>query len=176
MRACREDGGEAEGRAILWGAGLRRGHLEKRCRRHVSQSRRPRALAKAQSGRRSGMGQQVGRVGEPGTAALQQPPAPQPPPPLPQPQARGLRGNSSSSGGGGGARPGGRRREVAGPRGAESGFNVFAQHGKVGSEWRAVSRERLLGGCGLRQRLEASGCGTRTAGEGGLPSHPWRRH
>ncbi|XP_044295194.1 tyrosine-protein kinase ABL2 isoform X2 [Varanus komodoensis] len=73
------------------------------------------------------MGQQVGRVGEPGAAALQ----PQPPPPPPsQPQPRGLRGSggSSSSAGGSATRPGGRRREAAAPRGAESGFNIFAQH------------------------------------------------
>ncbi|XP_059584333.1 tyrosine-protein kinase ABL2 isoform X3 [Alligator mississippiensis] len=62
------------------------------------------------------MGQQVGRVGEPG-AALQQPPPQQqqqPPPP------RGLRGSSA-------ARPAGRRREAAG-RAAEGGFNIFTQH------------------------------------------------
>nr|XP_060630419.1 tyrosine-protein kinase ABL2 isoform X2 [Anolis sagrei ordinatus] len=79
------------------------------------------------------MGQQVGRVGEPPAAALQppqQPPQqqqqPQQPLPLSQPQPKGLRGSSSGTG----ARPGARRREAAagGPRGAESGFNVFAQH------------------------------------------------
>ncbi|XP_062833844.1 tyrosine-protein kinase ABL2 isoform X2 [Anolis carolinensis] len=78
------------------------------------------------------MGQQVGRVGEPPAAALQppqQPPQqqqPQQPLPLSQPQPKGLRGSSS----GAGARPGARRREAAagGPRSAESGFNVFAQH------------------------------------------------
>nr|XP_016851773.1 PREDICTED: Abelson tyrosine-protein kinase 2 [Anolis carolinensis] len=80
------------------------------------------------------MGQQVGRVGEPPAAALQppqQPPQqqqPQQPLPLSQPQPKGLRGSSS----GAGARPGARRREAAavGPRSAESGFNVFAQHGE----------------------------------------------
>ncbi|XP_074763063.1 tyrosine-protein kinase ABL2 isoform X6 [Athene noctua] len=51
------------------------------------------------------MGQQVGRVGEPGQQ--------QPPP-------RGLRGSSA-------ARPAGRRREVA-ARTAEGGFNIFTQH------------------------------------------------
>ncbi|XP_068879032.1 tyrosine-protein kinase ABL2 isoform X2 [Aphelocoma coerulescens] len=59
------------------------------------------------------MGQQVGRVGEPG-AGLQHQPPPQ------QPQPRGLRGSSA-------ARPAGRRREAAG-RSAEGGFNVFTQH------------------------------------------------
>ncbi|XP_068055516.1 tyrosine-protein kinase ABL2 isoform X4 [Anomalospiza imberbis] len=61
------------------------------------------------------MGQQVGRVGEPG-AGLQH----QPPPPPQQQQPRGLRGSSA-------ARPAGRRREAAG-RSAEGGFNVFTQH------------------------------------------------
>ncbi|XP_062353021.1 tyrosine-protein kinase ABL2 isoform X5 [Cinclus cinclus] len=56
------------------------------------------------------MGQQVGRVGEPGAGLQQQ-----------QQQPRGLRGNSA-------ARPAGRRREAAG-RSAEGGFNVFTQHG-----------------------------------------------
>ncbi|XP_062353022.1 tyrosine-protein kinase ABL2 isoform X6 [Cinclus cinclus] len=55
------------------------------------------------------MGQQVGRVGEPGAGLQQQ-----------QQQPRGLRGNSA-------ARPAGRRREAAG-RSAEGGFNVFTQH------------------------------------------------
>ncbi|XP_067388571.1 tyrosine-protein kinase ABL2 isoform X3 [Emydura macquarii macquarii] len=59
------------------------------------------------------MGQQVGRVGEPG-AGLQH----QPPPPPQQP--RGTRGTSA-------ARPAGRKREAAG-RTAESGFNIFTQH------------------------------------------------
>ncbi|XP_038000226.1 tyrosine-protein kinase ABL2 isoform X5 [Motacilla alba alba] len=59
------------------------------------------------------MGQQVGRVGEPG-AGLQHQPPPQ------QQQPRGLRGSSA-------ARPAGRRREAAG-RSAEGGFNVFTQH------------------------------------------------
>ncbi|XP_042319244.1 tyrosine-protein kinase ABL2 isoform X2 [Sceloporus undulatus] len=85
------------------------------------------------------MGQQVGRVGEPGTAAaaIQQPPPPPPqqqqqPPPPSQPQR--LRGSSNSSstgtGSGGSSRPSSRRREASagGPRGAESGFNVFTQH------------------------------------------------
>ncbi|KAM6396487.1 LOW QUALITY PROTEIN: tyrosine-protein kinase ABL2 [Pluvialis apricaria] len=58
------------------------------------------------------MGQQVGRVGEPG-AGLQ-------PPPQHQQQPRGLRGSSA-------ARPAGRRREAAG-RNAEGGFNIFTQH------------------------------------------------
>ncbi|KAJ7332060.1 hypothetical protein JRQ81_014240 [Phrynocephalus forsythii] len=80
------------------------------------------------------MGQQVGRVGEPGAAAaaaLQPTPTPTP---LLQPQARGLRGSTTTTsttgggGGGSGARPAGRRREVAAPRGAESGFNIFTQH------------------------------------------------
>ncbi|XP_060088481.1 tyrosine-protein kinase ABL2 isoform X1 [Heteronotia binoei] len=66
------------------------------------------------------MGQQVGRVGEPGAAAPQQPPPQQQQPPPSQP--RGLRGSSSA------ARPAGRRREAAAPRGAESGFNIFTQH------------------------------------------------
>ncbi|XP_062990240.1 tyrosine-protein kinase ABL2 isoform X2 [Elgaria multicarinata webbii] len=84
------------------------------------------------------MGQQVGRVGEPGAAAAaalqqqqqqQQPPQQQPPPPLsqPQPQPRGLRGSSSSSSSGA-TRPASRRREAAAPRGTESGFNIFTQH------------------------------------------------
>ncbi|XP_051661774.1 tyrosine-protein kinase ABL2 isoform X4 [Manacus candei] len=59
------------------------------------------------------MGQQVGRVGEPG-AGLQHQPPPQ------QQQPRGPRGSSA-------ARPAGRRREAAG-RSAEGGFNVFTQH------------------------------------------------
>ncbi|KAM6262653.1 tyrosine-protein kinase ABL2 isoform 3-T3 [Porphyrio hochstetteri] len=59
------------------------------------------------------MGQQVGRVGEPG-AGLQQQPPPQ------QQQPRGLRGSSA-------ARPAGRRREATG-RTAEGGFNIFTQH------------------------------------------------
>nr|XP_054494217.1 tyrosine-protein kinase ABL2 isoform X4 [Agelaius phoeniceus] len=58
------------------------------------------------------MGQQVGRVGEPGAGLQHQPP--------PQQQPRGLRGSSA-------ARPAGRRREAAG-RSAEGGFNVFTQH------------------------------------------------
>ncbi|XP_054068194.1 tyrosine-protein kinase ABL2 isoform X3 [Rissa tridactyla] len=58
------------------------------------------------------MGQQVGRVGEPG-AGLQ-------PPPQHQQQPRGLRGSSA-------ARPAGRRREAVG-RTAEGGFNIFTQH------------------------------------------------
>ncbi|XP_060630419.2 tyrosine-protein kinase ABL2 isoform X3 [Anolis sagrei] len=82
------------------------------------------------------MGQQVGRVGEPPAAAALQPPQQPPqqqqqpqqqqPLPLSQPQPKGLRGSSSGTS----ARPGARRREAAagGPRGAESGFNVFAQH------------------------------------------------
>ncbi|XP_072725083.1 tyrosine-protein kinase ABL2 isoform X2 [Ciconia boyciana] len=63
------------------------------------------------------MGQQVGRVGEPG-AGLQH----QPPPQHQQQQQppRGLRGSSA-------ARPAGRRREAAG-RTAEGGFNIFTQH------------------------------------------------
>lgn len=60
------------------------------------------------------MGQQVGRVGEPG-AGLQ-------PPPQHQQQPRGLRGSSA-------ARPAGRRREAVG-RTAEGGFNIFTQHGE----------------------------------------------
>ncbi|TFK06944.1 hepatocyte growth factor [Platysternon megacephalum] len=59
------------------------------------------------------MGQQVGRVGEPGAGLQQQ----QPPPPQ---QPRGARGSSA-------ARPAGRKREAAG-RTAESGFNIFTQH------------------------------------------------
>ncbi|XP_065264940.1 tyrosine-protein kinase ABL2 isoform X3 [Emys orbicularis] len=58
------------------------------------------------------MGQQVGRVGEPGAGLQQQPPPPQ--------QPRGARGSSA-------ARPAGRKREAAG-RTAESGFNIFTQH------------------------------------------------
>ncbi|XP_070795351.1 tyrosine-protein kinase ABL2 isoform X3 [Pituophis catenifer annectens] len=54
------------------------------------------------------MGQQVGRVGEPGA---------------PQSQPRGLRGSNSS-----GSRPASRRRETAAPRAADSGFNIFTQH------------------------------------------------
>ncbi|KAM3841330.1 tyrosine-protein kinase ABL2 isoform 2-T2 [Vipera latastei] len=78
------------------------------------------------------MGQQVGRVGEPGAAALQHHQPPPPPPqqqqqqlPLSQPQsqARGLRGSNSS-----GSRPASRRREAAAPRAADSGFNIFTQH------------------------------------------------
>lgn len=61
------------------------------------------------------MGQQVGRVGEPG-AGLQHQPPPQ------HQQPRGLRGSSA-------ARPAGRRREAAG-RSAEGGFNIFTQHGE----------------------------------------------
>ncbi|XP_074008893.1 tyrosine-protein kinase ABL2 isoform X3 [Numenius arquata] len=60
------------------------------------------------------MGQQVGRVGEPG-AGLQPPPQHQQ-----QQQPRGLRGSSA-------ARPAGRRREAVG-RTAEGGFNIFTQH------------------------------------------------
>uniref|UniRef100_A0A8C3NAF1 Tyrosine-protein kinase n=1 Tax=Geospiza parvula TaxID=87175 RepID=A0A8C3NAF1_GEOPR len=60
------------------------------------------------------MGQQVGRVGEPGAGLQHQPP------PQQQQQPRGLRGSSA-------ARPAGRRREAAG-RSAEGGFNVFTQH------------------------------------------------
>ncbi|XP_053840621.1 tyrosine-protein kinase ABL2 isoform X3 [Vidua macroura] len=59
------------------------------------------------------MGQQVGRVGEPGVGFQHQPPQQ-------QQQPRGLRGSSA-------ARPAGRRREAAG-RSAEGGFNVFTQH------------------------------------------------
>ncbi|XP_053805906.1 tyrosine-protein kinase ABL2 isoform X3 [Vidua chalybeata] len=61
------------------------------------------------------MGQQVGRVGEPGAGFQHQPPQQQQ-----QQQPRGLRGSSA-------ARPAGRRREAAG-RSAEGGFNVFTQH------------------------------------------------
>ncbi|KAM6128672.1 tyrosine-protein kinase ABL2 isoform 4-T4 [Phoenicopterus ruber ruber] len=60
------------------------------------------------------MGQQVGRVGEPGAGLQHQPP------PQQQQQPRGLRGSSA-------ARPAGRRREAAG-RTAEGGFNIFTQH------------------------------------------------
>ncbi|XP_050756824.1 tyrosine-protein kinase ABL2 isoform X4 [Gymnogyps californianus] len=60
------------------------------------------------------MGQQVGRVGEPGAGLQHQPP------PQHQQQPRGLRGSSA-------ARPAGRRREAAG-RTAEGGFNIFTQH------------------------------------------------
>uniref|UniRef100_A0A8C4V9T2 Tyrosine-protein kinase n=1 Tax=Falco tinnunculus TaxID=100819 RepID=A0A8C4V9T2_FALTI len=60
------------------------------------------------------MGQQVGRVGEPGAGLQHQPPPQQQQPP------RGLRGSSA-------ARPAGRRREAAG-RTAEGGFNIFTQH------------------------------------------------
>ncbi|XP_027514206.1 tyrosine-protein kinase ABL2 isoform X3 [Corapipo altera] len=60
------------------------------------------------------MGQQVGRVGEPGAGLQHQPP------PQQQQQPRGPRGSSA-------ARPAGRRREAAG-RSAEGGFNVFTQH------------------------------------------------
>ncbi|XP_064371699.1 tyrosine-protein kinase ABL2 isoform X4 [Dromaius novaehollandiae] len=60
------------------------------------------------------MGQQVGRVGEPGAGLQAPPPQQQQPPP------RGLRGSSA-------ARPAGRRREAAG-RAAEGGFNIFTQH------------------------------------------------
>lgn len=63
------------------------------------------------------MGQQVGRVGEPGAGLQHQPPQQQQ-----QQQPRGLRGSSA-------ARPAGRRRETAG-RSAEGGFNVFTQHGE----------------------------------------------
>ncbi|XP_075278675.1 tyrosine-protein kinase ABL2 isoform X3 [Opisthocomus hoazin] len=59
------------------------------------------------------MGQQVGRVGEPGAGLQHQPP--------PQQQPRGLRGSSA-------ARPAGRRREAAGRAAEGGGFNVFAQH------------------------------------------------
>ncbi|KAL6037923.1 hypothetical protein STEG23_003332, partial [Scotinomys teguina] len=55
------------------------------------------------------MGQQVGRVGEA--------------PGLQQPQPRGIRGSSA-------ARPSGRRRDPAG-RTADTGFNVFTQHGQI---------------------------------------------
>ncbi|XP_061860283.1 tyrosine-protein kinase ABL2 isoform X3 [Colius striatus] len=60
------------------------------------------------------MGQQVGRVGEPGAGLQHQPP------PQHQQQPRGLRGSSA-------ARPAGRRREAAG-RTTEGGFNIFTQH------------------------------------------------
>ncbi|XP_074763062.1 tyrosine-protein kinase ABL2 isoform X5 [Athene noctua] len=63
------------------------------------------------------MGQQVGRVGEPGAGLQQQQPPPQQ---QQQPPPRGLRGSSA-------ARPAGRRREVA-ARTAEGGFNIFTQH------------------------------------------------
>lgn len=56
----------------------------------------------------AGMGQQVGRVGEA--------------PGLQQPQLRGIRGSSA-------ARPSTRRRDPAG-RTAETGFNIFTQHGE----------------------------------------------
>lgn len=56
----------------------------------------------------TGMGQQVGRVGEA--------------PGLQQAQPRGLRGSSA-------ARPSGRRRDLAG-RTTEAGFNIFTQHGE----------------------------------------------
>ncbi|XP_067997518.1 tyrosine-protein kinase ABL2 isoform X3 [Melanerpes formicivorus] len=62
------------------------------------------------------MGQQVGRVGEPGVGLQHQPPPPQ----QQQQQPRGLRGSNA-------ARPAGRRREAAG-RTAEGGFNIFTQH------------------------------------------------
>ncbi|XP_054689384.1 tyrosine-protein kinase ABL2 isoform X4 [Grus americana] len=60
------------------------------------------------------MGQQVGRVGEPGAGLQHQSP------PQQQQQPRGLRGSSA-------ARPAGRRREATG-RTAEGGFNIFTQH------------------------------------------------
>ncbi|XP_075616536.1 tyrosine-protein kinase ABL2 isoform X4 [Balearica regulorum gibbericeps] len=60
------------------------------------------------------MGQQVGRVGEPGAGLQHQSPPQQQQPP------RGLRGSSA-------ARPAGRRREATG-RTAEGGFNIFTQH------------------------------------------------
>lgn len=80
------------------------------------------------------MGQQVGRVGEPG-AGLQ-------PPPQHQQQPRGLRGSSA-------ARPAGRRREAAG-RNAEGGFNIFTQHGEGpgrGPRRRAGAGADEGGGC-----------------------------
>uniref|UniRef100_A0A8C7E5E3 Tyrosine-protein kinase n=1 Tax=Naja naja TaxID=35670 RepID=A0A8C7E5E3_NAJNA len=77
------------------------------------------------------MGQQVGRVGEPGAAALQHQPPPPPqqqqqlllPLSQPQSQPRGLRGSNSS-----GSRPASRRRETVAPRAVDSGFNIFTQH------------------------------------------------
>ncbi|XP_058017602.1 uncharacterized protein LOC131187392 isoform X1 [Ahaetulla prasina] len=119
----------------LSGSGKCRVRLLKRGRgRNVSRRRRRRALAGAQNGRRAGMGQQVGRVGEPGAAALQHQPPPPPqqqqqqqqqqqPLSQPQSQPRGLRGSNSS-----GSRPASRRRETAAPRAADSGFNIFTQH------------------------------------------------
>ncbi|XP_074894670.1 tyrosine-protein kinase ABL2 isoform X2 [Buteo buteo] len=61
------------------------------------------------------MGQQVGRVGEPGAGLQHQPP------PQHQQQPRGLRGSSA-------ARPAGRRREAAGRTAEGGGFNIFTQH------------------------------------------------
>lgn len=63
------------------------------------------------------MGQQVGRVGEPGAGLQHQPP------PQHQQQPRGLRGSSA-------ARPAGRRREAAGRTAEGGGFNIFTQHGE----------------------------------------------
>lgn len=128
MRAWPERGGE-DGSAALWGTGLSQA---RRRQRHVSdwRKRRPGALAGARDGRRAEMGQQVGRVGEPGAASFPPPPSQQQPlpPPLSQSQAqpRGLRGSSNAP------RPHNRRRDAAAPRGTEGGFNVFAQHGTVG--------------------------------------------
>ncbi|GAB0192750.1 tyrosine-protein kinase ABL2 [Grus japonensis] len=62
------------------------------------------------------MGQQVGRVGEPGAGLQHQ----SPPQQQQQQPPRGLRGSSA-------ARPAGRRREATG-RTAEGGFNIFTQH------------------------------------------------
>lgn len=71
------------------------------------------------------MGQQVGRVGEPGAGLQHQPPPPQ------QQQPRGPRGSNA-------ARPAGRRREAAG-RTAEGGFNIFTQHGEGWAGGRAAA-------------------------------------
>ena len=108
------------------------------------------------------MGQQVGRVGEPG-AGLQQ----QPPPQQQQQQPRGPRGS-------GAGRPAGRRREAAG-RAAEGGFNVFAQHGEGpagprGEGARAAGSAPLLlwpagPGGGEERRLGRAGMALGRAGQ-----------
>lgn len=106
------------------------------------------------------MGQQVGRVGEPGAAAaaLPQQLPPPPPPGLSQPQARGLRGSSGSAG-----RPSSRRREAAAaPRGADSGFNIFVQHGNGP---RGGGRERV--GVAAAAAAPASSRGLQGEKEGG---------
>lgn len=103
------------------------------------------------------MGQQVGRVGEPGAGLQHQPP------PQHQQQPRGLRGSSA-------ARPAGRRREAAGRTAEGGGFNIFTQHGE--GPGRAGGAGAGEGGGGSRLRSSpARGSGGGARGKGrDLPS------